>query len=408
MKMKLFGLTVIAASLVGCGGGGSSSGGTGSGGTVASSVASSVTVSSVASSSVASSVASSKATPIPVQKTSYLNAKNLNIDAISLPTIPTDSLTTHEEIQAGYAFGDFAQDGTLSLIAASSLLDNAGLHPSVAGKIRIYSRVNNVWVENTALLKGDTTSCISPRQAIVADFNNDGKPDAFFSCTGDDFSPYAGETSRIVLSQPDGTYTDSPVVGTEYGYTHGATAADIDGDGNIDIIVADGNGFKHNGSTKVYALMGHGDGTFTADYSRITPTGDVGVFEVELFDVDGDGNADLVYGGHEDSALTKLLKNTNGTFLSAATTIPSITGYGEILGFLKIGNWLYVDRTTSSEHGVLIQKVDLATNASTTLYQKDDYSGIGYFSYVHSVTWLTPYNGNIISTDADTPLVIAP
>ncbi|MBL0172078.1 MAG: VCBS repeat-containing protein [Gemmatimonadaceae bacterium] len=70
---------------------------------------------------------------------------------------------------------------------------------------------------------------------MVADFNGDGKPDVFFACTGHDVSPPPGENPRILLSQPDGTYSNTEIPNL-VGFHHGGSAADLNGDGKPDVI----------------------------------------------------------------------------------------------------------------------------------------------------------------------------
>jgi hypothetical protein len=42
--------------------------------------------------------------------------------------------------------------------------------------------INGAWVDQTSRLLTDTTGCLHPRKAIVADFNGDDVPDVFIAC----------------------------------------------------------------------------------------------------------------------------------------------------------------------------------------------------------------------------------
>jgi hypothetical protein len=72
-------------------------------------------------------------------------------------------------------------------------------------------------------------ACI--RWAVALPNNRDGRPDVYFACHGVDASPFPGEQPRVLLSQPDGTYKNVTIPITCY--CHGASAADINGDGQL-------------------------------------------------------------------------------------------------------------------------------------------------------------------------------
>jgi hypothetical protein len=116
--------------------------------------------------------------PIAVQKTSYLNAKNLNIPSQKIPAFPiTDSY--REDAFGGVAFGDFLQEGKLSLVTFTNINWTDRTKPWVAGSVYFFQYVNGEPVDVTSKLLKDTTGCIAPRRLLVADFNNDGKQRIF-------------------------------------------------------------------------------------------------------------------------------------------------------------------------------------------------------------------------------------
>jgi hypothetical protein len=198
-----------------------------------------------------------------------------------------------------------------------------------------------------------------PSSVVVADFNEDGKPDlaiagnahmyiylgngdGTFAPTAtspvsiqsppyDDFpSPYAGpalavgdfthsghlglavglfqnEAAAILLGNGDGSFTYSSTLANTYaGNLIGLTAADFNGDGNLDLVSA-GN---INGSSPV-ALLGYSDGAFN---SVTQNTQSLGVSSA-TGDFNGDGKLDLVVGGSG----VVLLGNGDGTFTQGET-----------------------------------------------------------------------------------------
>ena len=241
--------------------------------------------------------------PIAVQKTSYLNAKNLNIPSQKIPAFPiTDSY--REDAFGGVAFGDFLQEGKLSLVTFTNINWTDRTKPWVAGSVYFFQYVNGEPVDVTSKLLKDTTGCIAPRRLLVADFNNDGKPDVFASCHGSEENPdwrkWTGENPRILLSQSDGTYKN--VALDLKCYCHGSTAGDIDGDGNIDLITSDFNR-PYIGKSSLILLKGDGKGNFTevSDSSFVSSVADgingfISYFNLELIDFNNDGELDLYLG----------------------------------------------------------------------------------------------------------------
>ena len=92
----------------------------------------------------------------------------------------------------------------------------------------------------------------------VADFNGDGIPDVA-TCNG-----YSPGTANILIGNGDGTFREALSYDAGEG-PEDIAAADFDGDGNLDIVVADhGNNFDDPlyGGTVVSLQYGNGDGTF--------------------------------------------------------------------------------------------------------------------------------------------------
>lgn len=143
------------------------------------------------------------------------------------------------------------------------------------------------------------------RAIDVADFNNDGAIDI----------TYIGATAlevRLGVSSNE-TFSAPTNYGTNYGRI--VRVGDITGDGVLDIINADDN------NTEMLVYVGQGNGSFTAATSIVvayTPTG------VDVGDVDGDGNDDLVLSTTEDLRVFygqagAQVSSTPGTVVSGAT-----------------------------------------------------------------------------------------
>lgn len=365
------------------------------------------------------SASASLTVPIAVQKSSYLNAKNTGLPAQTLPAThgvnPVQFIAPTEVITAGYAFGDFFQDGSYSMVAFSNNFvpnsdPNYGRTP---GHAYFYKKdATGKWVDHTSELLADQTGCISPRKVIVADFNGDGVPDVFVACHGTDLYPLpagytSGETPRILLSQPDGTYKN--VAAGINCYCHGAAAAEMRGDGYADIVVADP--VVHG---QPFYLVNNRDGTFTPDYGRMppatapntacAPSCNLGVWSVELVDIDGTGHFDLWLGGSDDHTLggfaSSLFRNPgSGDFSStAAEVLPAsdIAADDNSLDMIFENGNIYLLRVDTTYSQSSIQKINLTTMASSTIYQAGAFTNNSTPFFI----WMIPYQGNLVSEDS--------
>ena len=130
----------------------------------------------------------------------------------------------------------------------------------------------------------------APGGLAVFDYNNDGRPDIFF--TNGAHTPSLEKTTaayanRLYRNDGDMRFTDvTDASGTKgVGYAMGAAAGDYDNDGHVDLFVA---GVKTN-----QLLRNRGDGTFEDVIARAgIASGDWAV-AAGWFDYDSDGQLDL-------------------------------------------------------------------------------------------------------------------
>ncbi len=328
-----------------------------------------------------------------VKPTSYLNKNALDINSVSIP----------DETSNAFGLADFFGDGSLSLVL-HTLLYNPN-DPSTAtdyGKIYFYKQdAKGTWVDNTSKILANTTGCLHPRKAVIADFNHDGKPDVFFACHGFDRPPYPGEQPHILLSQPDGTYSNVTLPFTCY--CHGASAADITGNGYPDILVTD-----TSVANTPYFLMNNGDGTFTQDFTRL-PASAVAkkqIYAAELIDFENRGVFDVYLAGNEPGTTAYPLSefgptifpnDGTGHFIST-TPVSLLAGpsFGFALDVVVENGYIYLLKVNYAYTASEIQKIAYPSLNQSVIYS---YSGV----YPNGNTWLDwiiPYESDLVSEDA--------
>jgi hypothetical protein len=149
---------------------------------------------------------------------------------------------------------------------------------------------------------------------VAADLNGDGKPDLAVALQHFS-SPKKG--LAVLLGNGDGTF-QTPIT-SDSGDRYDITAADLNGDGKIDLALAYGN--------EIEVLLGNGDGTFAPGVNYPAAPGSSRVVAVDL---NGDGKLDFLVGG---SQTTTLLGNGDGTF--GAPVLYAIGGTFAVPGFFN-------------------------------------------------------------------------
>ncbi len=148
------------------------------------------------------------------------------------------------------------------------------------------------------------SSLMSSLGIVAADFNGDSLPDIAVSNTGVNFE---GNSISVFFNQGNGTF------GAGHRYTTGLgpvglAAADLDNDGDIDLAVAD-YGFIGNGDS-ISILLNNGSGTFNTRhnyFSGLKP------YKMVAADLNSDGHLDLAVAREEQHA-SVLINNGSGGF----------------------------------------------------------------------------------------------
>ena len=321
---------------------------------------------------------------ITLYKTSYENAK--------LQNIPRLNVSNPDSFTSAWAAGNFFGDNKMSYMISKSNTFHCytpnGIDPKCLGSAPMYikdeyrAEFQFFKLSSNGTLERTTTTvqgCLTPRKAIVADFNNDGHPDIFVACHGWDMAVngmWTGEINKLLLndSKGQGKFTVTDVGTTSSSYYHGAAAADVNGDGWIDIVITDS--FRSPGNN-ITVLINQKNGTFQFDNNRIFGQEKSPYYSVELVDVDGDGIIDIIAGGHEspigEAETVILYGNTNKTFGLRKKVIPGVSTGPVALDFTVLTNSksekiLYVTRSNYSNS--ILQSFNLNTRISSLEYNQ--------------------------------------
>ncbi|MEJ6610536.1 MAG: FG-GAP-like repeat-containing protein [Paracoccaceae bacterium] len=166
------------------------------------------------------------------------------------------------------------------------------------------------------------------RQNLVADFNGDDILDLFIADHA--IGHHDGIRDSYFLSQTDGTWLESSnthLSDPNYQiFDHGGAVGDLDADGDVDIVLTEL-------ANRLTCWINDGSGLMS---KRIC--GDIHAFAIELGDMDGDGDLDLIHAGHEygGSSPTGIALNDGRGNFTRSVRLPIIEGWRTVS---EVGLW---------------------------------------------------------------------
>ena len=253
--------------------------------------------------------------------------------------------------------GDFNHDGKPDIVSVMVTLSS-----------------DQLGVQYLATLLGDGTGLFgapaitfnpgfySTANTIAAgDVNGDGLPDVLISGPG-------LENSQVYINSGDGTFTPgATVIGNgDFNLVLAGILADVNGDGCLDAVVADGNG-------DVWIAPGDCSGNFPT--ATTVPMGDSNS-SVSVADLNGDGHPDIV-----------------------TTTIPLVDpGLGDVAG-----NLLAI--AFGDGHGNFMSGRDYVGTGLSYSHALADFNGDGHLDVVSASpdTDTQPFTSTMVWADSDSP-----
>jgi hypothetical protein len=216
----------------------------------------------------------------------------------------------------GAAIGDFNADGRQDILVVHG--SNIGSVVYLQSPEGVFSDFNPDAPESdfqTAFTGGES------RAVAVADLDGDGDLDAIVA--------NYGQPNQVAVNDGAGNFTIARTFTRPLNLCVDVKLADVDGDGDFDAIIARDS----NLTKQVYLNDGGGVFTFHSEFGAGLTS------QIAVADVSGDTFPDVVVANRSSSSQV-FINNGSGQFGSAVQTFPAANSTGVVLGDLNGDGWL--------------------------------------------------------------------
>ena len=234
-------------------------------------------------------------------------------------------------------------------------------------------------------------------RSVVGDLNGDGNEDVISFDTG-------SATAFVILGCGNGNF--GTAVTTPFGIQVSAVRlADIDNDGDLDLIATSTT------SDRAFILRANGNGTFNAAVSFTLPGASLDPVDVQLRDVNGDGNLDFIAALQgADGRIGVYLGNGDSTFKAGVAyvvdpanvdpqslVIGDYNGDGTMDAAVGVSSGTYI--LIGNTDGSFRASTSFASGTGTTNIVQGDLNGDGYLDLV--MTGVGGANVNVMLGNGD-------
>jgi plastocyanin len=227
--------------------------------------------------------------------------------------------------------------------------------------------------------------------AAWGDVNGDGWQDLFvgtFADKADEKYLVRGATGRapdrLLLGGPEG-FSLAEGFPERFGRTSGAAFADLDGDGDLDLVVSRNRKATTGTDAPTEVLRGEGDGTFSVVAELL---GDRRARSIGVLDYDGDSRLDLFVSGERQSGGAGVLLRNQGDLqfldVTASAGLPlDLFGLGVGVADLDLDGWpdLVVSGSTPGPTPGVVRGARLFLNSRASGFREVDNSAFVWPSF---------------------------
>jgi FG-GAP-like repeat/Secretion system C-terminal sorting domain/FG-GAP repeat len=292
---------------------------------------------------------------------------------------------------ARLASADLNADGKIDMIVPNNGNSTLSVFRNVNASTGFYT--------SSFVTQSTITSNTNLQGVVLADLDGDGKPD-MITTHGNLGGGGGGGATQIFVYQNGSSTGGSIGFFTGTGFTAGtnpasATAADIDGDGKLDLVIANyGNGFTNTGSIIVLRNTSSGVGSFSFVASTAYATNINTPYTVKVADFDGDGKLDVVAACNLTAGYISVYRNTS---TSGSITLTAVNTYtaGTNPEYVEVGD---VDGDGKSD--IVVTNYGSA-NFSTFRNTSTGSGSISFATAVNFTTGTNPSGFTLTDFDGD-------